>query len=345
MASNTAWAMSGPGAGRDKAKVKYPGIRDEEINAILAPLMSSPMTKGNVDKLAATIEARLAQQRNKSLPFFGRPNALAGPQSNNPQPPAPKSRKGRSPNALASPSPPPVRNGSGPINKAGFGGSSLDMSEPARMQRARQQGFDVDTPLYHGTPDSRGVWTDGFKTPKEKFGEADPERVYFFAEDQKTASTYADDKRAWDYQNATAETIPVYLRMKNPATVEWSGRPFRGREKDGSGYAIRDYIDKRGTVDGKRLLDDFSGDPFGWSPDTTRYILAAMLMGGEIKLKVSGREVTAAGQQAIDALKTNNSFKPIGVALRDEKLVEARVLLEDATNSYVASPGVELTVL
>ena len=44
-----------------------------------------------------------------------------------------------------------------------------------------------------------------------------------------------------------------------------------------------------------------------------------MLMAGEIKLKVSGREVTAAGQQAIDALKTNNSFKPIGVALRDER--------------------------
>lgn len=44
-----------------------------------------------------------------------------------------------------------------------------------------------------------------------------------------------------------------------------------------------------------------------------------MLMAGEIKLKVSGREVTAAGQQAIDALKTNNAFKQIGVALRDER--------------------------
>ena len=44
-----------------------------------------------------------------------------------------------------------------------------------------------------------------------------------------------------------------------------------------------------------------------------------MLMAGEIKLKVSGREVTAAGQQAIDALKTNNSIKQVGVALRDER--------------------------
>ena len=120
----------------------------------------------------------------------------------------------------------------------------LDMSQGARMERARAMGFDTDTVLYHGTPDSRGVWTDGFKTPKEKFGQTDPERVYFFAEDRKTASTYADDRRAFDYQNATAETIPVYLRMQNPKVIQWNGRPFRGREKDGSGFAIRDYIDQ-----------------------------------------------------------------------------------------------------
>ena len=107
--------------------------------------------------------------------------------------------------------------------------------------------------------------------------------------------------------------------MANPATISTAIDPL-GLVQNTAGRAslktdhkamtsIRDHIDKRGTVDGKRLLDDFSSDPFGWSPDTTRYILAAMLMSGEIKLKVSGREVTTAGQQAIDALKTNNSFK------------------------------------
>ena len=55
----------------------------------------------------------------------------------------------------------------------------------------------------------------------------------------------------------------------------------------------------------------------GWP--TAEAHAGAMLMAGEIKLKVSGREVTAAGQQAIDALKTNNSFKQIGVSLRDER--------------------------
>lgn len=128
---------------------------------------------------------------------------------------------------------------------------------------------------------------------------------------------------------AATETAEKFLKVANPSAIASSLDPL-GLVQSNAGRAsfktdhkamvsIRDYIDKRGTVDGKRLLDDFSSDPFGWSPDTTRYILAAMLIGGEIKLKVSGREVTAAGQQAIDALKTNNSFKPIGIALRDQR--------------------------
>jgi hypothetical protein len=128
---------------------------------------------------------------------------------------------------------------------------------------------------------------------------------------------------------AGTDIAEKFLRVANPAAIGSSIDPLglvqtvAGRASFKTDHkamiSIRDYIDKRGTVDGKRLLDDFSSDPFGWSPDTTRYIVAAMLMAGEIKLKVSGREVTAAGQQAIDALKTNNSFKQIGVALRDER--------------------------
>jgi hypothetical protein len=125
------------------------------------------------------------------------------------------------------------------------------------------------------------------------------------------------------------DTAEKFLRASNPAAISTTLDPLGLVQTIGGRttfkmdhkavISIRDYIDKRGTVDGKRLLDDFGNDPFGWSSDTTRYILSAMLMAGEVKLKVSGREVTAAGQQAIDALKTNNSFKQIGVALRDER--------------------------
>jgi hypothetical protein len=127
----------------------------------------------------------------------------------------------------------------------------------------------------------------------------------------------------------STDTAEKLLKVANPAAIGSSLDPLglvqmvAGRASFKTDHkaiiSIRDYIDKRGTVDGKRLLDDFSSAPFGWSPDTTRYIIAAMLMAGEIKLKVSGREVTAAGQQAIDALKTNNSFKQVGVALRNDR--------------------------
>lgn len=83
--------------------------------------------------------------------------------------------------------------------------------------------------------------------------------------------------------------------------------------------SIRDYIDKNGSVDGKRLMGHFTGAPFGWSQDTLRYLVAALLVAGEIKLIVSGHDVTVNGQQAIDGLKTNNAFKSIGVSLRDER--------------------------
>ena len=97
-----------------------------------------------------------------------------------------------------------------------------------------------------------------------------------------------------------------------------SGRPSIDTNQK-SLVSIRDYLQQNGTVDGKRLTDLFTDAPFGWSPDTLRYLVAALLVAGEITLKVSGREVTVNGQQAIDALRTNQAFKTVGVALRNER--------------------------
>lgn len=104
--------------------------------------------------------------------------------------------------------------------------------------------------------------------------------------------------------------------------------------------SIRDYIERNGLVEGKRLLDAFADAPFGWSPDTTRYLLGALLVGGEIKLKAGGREVTVNGQQAIEALKTNNSFKSVGVSLRHDRpsmdvLAKAAERLTDLSGDVV----------
>lgn len=84
--------------------------------------------------------------------------------------------------------------------------------------------------------------------------------------------------------------------------------------------SIREFIDRQGGLDGSRLNDHFTAPPFGWSADTLRYLVASLLVGGKIKLRISGREITATGQQAIDGLKSNNAFRHVGINLRDNPI-------------------------
>ena len=126
--------------------------------------------------------------------------------------------------------------------------------------------------------------------------------------------------------------------VKAPEGTSWGGSGVICTTRD---VALLGLLYRNGGIlDGKRLLEHFGAAPFGWSQDTLRYLVTALLVAGDIKLKVSGREVTVAGQQAIDALKTNNAFKPIGVALRQDRpsvevLARAAVRLTDLIGETV----------
>ena len=134
------------------------------------------------------------------------------------------------------------------------------------------------------------------------------------AEASVRASTDLAEKflRLGSLTGVTTQTDPLNL------VQDQGGRPSINIEHKAI-TSIRDTIERQGAIEGKRLTDIFTDAPFGWSQDTLRYLVAAMLVAGEIKLKVAGREVTVKGQQAIDALKTNNTFKPVGISLRDER--------------------------
>lgn len=127
---------------------------------------------------------------------------------------------------------------------------------------------------------------------------------------QRVKTSQAEAFLRTDNLNAvTTELDPLGLVRIN------SGTPCIQREHKAL-TSIRDYLNLRGKVEGKQLTGHFSSPPFGWSQDTIRYLVAALLVAGDIKLTVSGRDVTVNGQQAVEALKTNNSFKRVGVALR-----------------------------
>jgi len=118
--------------------------------------------------------------------------------------------------------------------------------------------------------------------------------------------------RADNLSVITAEIDPLGL-------VEKSGGKFSINENHQAITSIKDYIETRGGVDGKVLTDYFSRPRFGWSPDTLRYLIAAMFVDGVVKFKVSGTELTSTGQKSIEAIKTNITFKNVGISLRDDK--------------------------
>ncbi len=78
--------------------------------------------------------------------------------------------------------------------------------------------------------------------------------------------------------------------------------------------SIREYIIKEDLVEGKKLLEHFDAAPFGWSKDTTRYLVSSMFIASDIKLRVSGQDIKVKGPKAIEALKNVNGFNKIGIS-------------------------------
>ena len=118
--------------------------------------------------------------------------------------------------------------------------------------------------------------------------------------------------RLGNLTGVTAQTDPLNLVQTK------EGRPSINSDHKAI-TSISDKIEQQGSIEGKRLIEIFTDPPFGWSQDTLRYLIAAMLIDGEIKIKLAGRVIKVNGQQAIEALKTNNAFKKVGISLRDER--------------------------
>jgi hypothetical protein len=92
--------------------------------------------------------------------------------------------------------------------------------------------------VYHGTPDVRGLFVGGEASgpggrwepsthvrPGFKWS---PSRgnVFFAADSQSMAASYASDNRAWDYQNAEPAVVPLYLSIQNPMVIDAKGRSW-----------------------------------------------------------------------------------------------------------------------
>lgn len=141
------------------------------------------------------------------------------------------------------------------------------------------------------------------------------------------AASQVFDKYSEAPVQADSNTAERFLKTENLKKITASDDPL-SLVKKGSGpnvidathkavISIREYLENHGQVEGRKLLDDFYAPRYGWSKDTTRYIVAAMLTAGIVKLRVSGEDITVRGDTAIASIKNTQSFNKIGIALRD----------------------------
>ena len=104
--------------------------------------------------------------------------------------------------------------------------------------------------------------------------------------------------------------------------------------------SIKDYLGDMGQVEGRRLLEHFNEPPFGWSKDTTRYLLAALFVGMEVRFRIAGQDHLVKNDETLGALSSNRALGSVGIALREERpdpdaLARASDRLRDLTGENV----------
>ena len=154
---------------------------------------------------------------------------------------------------------------------------------------------------------------------------------------------------------AESNTAERFLKTKDLSQIASVADPLGLCSGAGSGNPVnlghaalvdvKDYLDTNGTVDGQKLLEDFGRSPYGWSKDTTRYVVAALLTAGEIKLRVSNQDILTRSDAAIDAMKNVPRFNKAGIALRTDTERPDREALLGAAKRLLEITGQEVLPL
>ncbi|MEQ1869726.1 MAG: BREX system P-loop protein BrxC [Vicinamibacterales bacterium] len=126
---------------------------------------------------------------------------------------------------------------------------------------------------------------------------------------------------------------PLTLIKRTGATVA-----INGTHK--ACVSIKDYLRLNGQVEGRRLLEHFNAPPFGWSKDTTRYLLVALFVAGELRFRIAGQDHVVKSDESVNALCSNKALGPVGIGLRDEppdpeRLMRASERLRELTGEDV----------
>jgi hypothetical protein len=137
--------------------------------------------------------------------------------------------------------------------------------------------------------------------------------------------------------NVDANVAERFLQTRDLSTIASAVDPLSLVQKKGNATNVNvshpalvpvlDYLKRHGEVDGKKMLEDFGRAPFGWFKDTTRYLVAALLVSGRVRVRVASEWIKVAGDKAIDGLKNNTTFGKVDVSTNDEHISQETLIL------------------
>lgn len=163
------------------------------------------------------------------------------------------------------------------------------------------------------------------------------EKVFFkyvIAPKSAQSSWVKDLARYEDFSTVPASLNPFGI-IKEDGSIDVDCAPFR---------EIMDYINTTDTVTGSTLMTKFDEVPYGWSKDTTRYLVALMLKGGLVNLRVNAQEMKILSVKAAAEFENNNKFSRVGVVKNTDaqilpaELMKVRTILTELFNPRSLSP-------
>ena len=149
-------------------------------------------------------------------------------------------------------------------------------------------------------------------------------------------------------QPAATDTAAVFLQARDLTALPPQSDPLHLADANGAVrldhpalVALSDHLRLHHQMDGKPLLDYFAAPSYGWSKDTTRYLVAALLRDGRVKLRTNGQDVSGTSTEARAAIGNTNGFNRVALRLADgvpsaDLRDKAAHRLEDLTGDNVS---------
>lgn len=185
--------------------------------------------------------------------------------------------------------------------------------------------------VYHGAPDARFMDADAtFMSLKDRYGEKRGVGAFWFAKDRLTANSYADDRRAFDYQGAKPAVIAAYLKLENPLIVDAAGKEWREAQAIGKTTDVIEKAQAEGH-DGviiRRVRDNYNNGPRTKPTDT--YVV---FDSRQIK---SATDNTGAFDPTNPDIRYSKNEQTLGATTRDGKMYLNLAALDKGSFAGVA---------